>query len=184
MLSTPELSLKCMEMSQDHIVLTCELNISTFIVSGAKAPLGLCRFTSCGSSSTQSSKTPETGHRFDSLRQINRKHWGLRSMYGVWREWQKKVRHEEREMEQVWNRVWASGSTLLLSDTVSPHLQLTFPAARFFHNLSHSQELLPTAKNLLPNLIMTLQTLVTIALWEHIHTYSLQWLWPQVKLSI
>lgn len=129
-------------------------------------------------------KIPETGHRFDSLRQINRKHWGLRSMYGVWRQWQKEVRHEEREMEQVWNRVWASGSTLLLSDTLSPHLQLTFLAARFFHNLSHSQELLPTAKNLLPNLIMILQTLVTIALWEHTHTYSLQWLWPQVKLSI
>lgn len=88
----------------------------------------------------------------------------------------------ERERERVCvvcerECVCAHGSTLFPSHTFRPHL-LMLPAARSFHNLSHSQKLLPTARNLLPNLIITLQTLVTIALWERIHTHSLQWLWP------
>lgn len=52
------------------------------------------------------------------------------------------------------------------------------PCSQVLSQLIHSQKLLPTARNLLPNLIITLQTLVTIALWERIHTHSLQWLWP------
>ena len=56
------------------------------------------------------------------------------------------------------------------------------PAARSFHNLSYFHQLLYTARKSLPNLIITLQTLATIALWECIHKYSLQDSDPQVKI--
>lgn len=184
MLSTPEWSLKCMEMSQDHIVLTSEVNISIFIVSGAKAPLGLCRFASCGSSCRQSTKDPRDW-TWLWLAQTNKQKtlrvtvhvWAMERMAKRGQTWRER---DGASVEQSWSQ-WKHTVTVWHSQPSPP---ADAPRSQVLSQLITLSERLPTAKNLLPNLIMTLQTLVTIALWEHIHTYSLQRLWPQVKLSI
>lgn len=108
-------------------------------------PYSLSRFALCAAHPDKVLCTPETRHRSHffthkySWWRGNRKKQQLR-----WRQ-QKQVRdgwrRRDREKESEWGkgRVHAGTSTLFLSHIFRPHLQLMLPAARSFHNLSHSQ---------------------------------------------